>query len=865
MPRWRLPPLVEKARFERAEEVFDAALALRGEARARFIEHVCGTDMALRGEVESLLQVAAASPAFLDSPLIHGPVPDDPDLDDPEAREIALPFLVGPYRLVRAVGRGGMGRVYQAEQEGIGRHVAIKLLRPAMASSQFVRRFRAEQKILAGLEHPGVARLYDAGTAGDGTPYLAMEYVEGVDLLTYCTANRLNIPERLRLFVRVCEAVQYAHQHLIVHCDLKPSNILVTPAGEPKLLDFGIARLLPDEFNVAETGGTVTGLRLMTPEYASPEQVRGEQVTTASDVYSLGVILYELLSGQKPYRVAGRTPHEIERLILEAVPTRPSAAIAEEAAEGHAPAGPSSKRLAALLRGDLDNIALKALAKDRSRRYATAEELAEDARRHLGGLPVRARPDTLPYRTHKFLVRHRWAVGAGIATAASLLVALAITMNAVLDARRERDLSNRRFADVRRLANVFLFDVEQKIRDITGTTGARELLVSTGLGYLDRLAADAGNDPSLLRELASGYERLGDVQGSLTASNLGQSEAALASYQKASSLRQRLPPSAEQAVLLERARGEMKLAQGLLRVARLKEALPHSAAGADLFTQALTASNNAIDVGRERAEGLIAHGFVVAVNGDLEGSLQPLREAVGFYEDLPPAQLDDTRFGRGYAFAMFRLIQVLQEFPGPERRAEAVTLAPRIVAIDRRLLEDEPNRADLRRGLQRDLCQMADLLAGTGRREEAVPAYAECRQIGEEDIAADARDRQARRSLGVARVREAANLLALTRESDALARIEPALRDLTDLLAEDPKNVQLQVTFAEASTRFGDVAVAMARTGSDRSLLPRARPVLARASALLTPLVSSKVLIGEDAALLTQANLALAACDELMR
>ena len=511
MPRWRLPPLVERARFERAEEVFDAALALRGEARARFIEHVCGTDMALRGEVESLLQVAAASPAFLDSPLIHGPVPDDPDLDDPEAREIALPFLVGPYRLVRAVGRGGMGRVYQAEQEGIGRHVAIKLLRPAMASSQFVRRFRAEQKILAGLEHPGVARLYDAGTAGDGTPYLAMEYVEGVDLLTYCTANRLNVPERLRLFVRVCEAVQYAHQHLIVHCDLKPSNILVTPAGEPKLLDFGIARLLPDEFNVAETGGTVTGLRLMTPEYASPEQVRGEQVTTASDVYSLGVILYELLSGQKPYRVAGRTPHEIERLILEAVPTRPSAAIAEKAAEGHAPAGPSSKRLAALLRGDLDNIVLKALAKDRSRRYATAEELAEDARRHLGGLPVRARPDTLPYRTHKFLVRHRWAVGAGIATAASLLVALAVTTNAVLDARRERDLSNRRFGDVRRLANVFLFDVEQKIRDITGTTGARELLVSTGLGYLDRLAADAGNDPSLLRELASGYERLGDA------------------------------------------------------------------------------------------------------------------------------------------------------------------------------------------------------------------------------------------------------------------------------------------------------------------------------------------------------------------
>jgi eukaryotic-like serine/threonine-protein kinase len=417
---------------DRVEELFHAVhMAAPGQS-GRLLEEACGDDEALRAEVESLLGVAADPPSFLDRPLV-----DDASLSlatiDPDAAESPPPCTIASYRLVQEIGRGGMGRVYEAEHMDTGRRVAVKLLRPTMASSVFLRRFRAEQRILARLHHAGIARQYAAGTTDQGLPYLVMEYVGGQTLRSFCSEQRLGLTGRLDLFARVCDAVQYAHEQRVVHRDLKPSNILVTSSGDPKLLDFGIAKLLHEDVDPTDLHPTVTGLRLMTREYASPEQIRGEPVTTASDVYSLGVVLYELLSERRPYRPAGNSPHDLERCVLEHIPDKPSKAVLRPADEpARAPLTPrSAKQHARALRGDLDNIVSKALSKNPVLRYGSAGELADDVRRYLGGLPVRARGERFGCRVRTFVSRHRFALVAAVAVAASLLLALVLTMNAV--------------------------------------------------------------------------------------------------------------------------------------------------------------------------------------------------------------------------------------------------------------------------------------------------------------------------------------------------------------------------------------------------------------------------------------------------
>jgi serine/threonine protein kinase len=350
---------------------------------------------------------------------------------------------VGPYRLLREIGRGGMGVVYLAVRDDMPqRHVAVKLVHRGMAVGEILERFQRERSALAALSHPNIARLLDAGTTAAGEPYFVMEYVEGRPIDEYCDARRLTLGERLRLFRHVCAAVHHAHQNLVVHRDIKPRNILVTADGTPKLLDFGIAKLLNPALGALGDAPTETGLRVMTPEYASPEQVRGEPITTVSDVYSLGVVLFELLTGRRPYRLRTRVWKELERIICEEDPERPSTAIShvddgagssasagdDASGSGETSPGPASSRtpeviglarrerpvrLRRALEGDLDNIVLKALRKEPQRRYLSADQFAEDIQRHLDGLPVAARPDTLGYRASKFVGRHRGGVPGG--------------------------------------------------------------------------------------------------------------------------------------------------------------------------------------------------------------------------------------------------------------------------------------------------------------------------------------------------------------------------------------------------------------------------------------------------------------------
>ena len=419
-------------RWQTLKRLFNEAIELRGAEREEFIDKACKGDKPLREELESLLKahenpgVLDKSPGnFMKSVLSHHAVGDKKGEQ------------VGPYKIIRLLEHGGMGSVYLARRTDghFEQKVALKLLRTGFSTEEQTRRFLAERQILASLSHEHIARLYDGGVTAEGQPWFAMEYIEGLPIDEYCDKHNLTIRERLKLFTRICEAVQYAHRKLIVHRDLKPSNILVTKEGTVKLLDFGIAKALKQNEILPQTAPlTRPGQLPLTPAYASPEQVLGEAVTTGSDIYQLGVVLYELLCGCRPYEVSGKTPSEIERIVCEENPTRPSTAITKIAKssgeilkEITSSRGTGLKRLKEKLSGDLDLIVLKALRKEPHRRYNSAEQLNTDIERYLEGRPVNAHTDSFSYRAGKFINRHKTGVTASLAILV-LLVGYAVTI-----------------------------------------------------------------------------------------------------------------------------------------------------------------------------------------------------------------------------------------------------------------------------------------------------------------------------------------------------------------------------------------------------------------------------------------------------
>ncbi len=431
-------------RFGEIDRLFDAALDLPPEQRAAFVEAEAKGDRVLLAEVLHLLEASSRSGDFLESPAVE--VATDL-LASP--REAAAPERAGPFRILRELGHGGMGVVYLAEREDaqLTQRVALKLIRHAERGEAAVRRFVEERRILALLEHPGVARLIDGGVTEDGLPYFAMELVEGEPVDAYCDTRRLTIDERLTHFGAICDAVRYAHEHLVIHRDLKPSNILVRDDGQLKLLDFGIAKLL-DPLRADAALETRTGLLALTPEYAAPEQIRGNAVSTATDTYALGVLLYQLLTGRRPYEVRGLSPGELERIVCDVDPPRPSATLGlpgnVQADEAVAQArGTTAEKLRRLLRGDLDVIVMKALHKDPARRYTSAAGLWADVERWRRGLPVQARPDSAAYRFQKFVRRNRTAVGASLVTLVALVSATVFSVRQMREAQRQRDAAVR--------------------------------------------------------------------------------------------------------------------------------------------------------------------------------------------------------------------------------------------------------------------------------------------------------------------------------------------------------------------------------------------------------------------------------------
>ncbi len=564
--------LMKENRWEMVSGILLDCLEVDISERRVYLDSL-GLEHGVRTEVESLLAIEDGAESLMNFSAIEL---SEGYFDESPTENAVAGQTFGAYMVIREIGSGGMGAVYLAERADgkFEQKVALKLLKREMNTAALRRRFQQERQILASLEHENIARLMDAGSTDDNVPFIAMEYIEGLPINEYCNRNNLDIVHRLDLFREVCLAVDFAHRNLVVHRDLKPSNILVNESGTPKLLDFGISKILSTDLS-GEGSNTITKLGVMTPGYASPEQLRSESVSTATDIYSLGVILFELLSGHRPFETKENDLKEIYSAIIDSEPPLPSVMAASDsnrnpyaadadqtldynadvANRGQAPNrdqietkanrtlqtnAQSSQLSSSQLRGDLDNIILMALRKEPERRYSSVEKFSEDLKRHLQGLPVTARPNTFSYRAEKFIKRNKVGAIAGGLIVLAIIGGLIATLWQASIAQAERAKAEGRFNDVRNLANSFLFSLSPKIEKLPGSIEARQELVTLALEYLDSLSQEAGDDLELQRELATAYAKVGDVQGNPNNANIGDVRNAIKSYEKALGIRQKL-------------------------------------------------------------------------------------------------------------------------------------------------------------------------------------------------------------------------------------------------------------------------------------------------------------------------------------
>ncbi len=624
-------------RWHRIKDLFSAALEHPTAARSAFLDRSCGEDIELLAQVRSLLDAHESSLGFIERPAVEraGLAPSFEPLDWKGRR-------LGNYRIVSELGRGGMSHVYKAarDDDQYYKEVAIKLLRPGFDTHSLLQRLRDERQILAQLSHPNIAQLLDGGVTDTGAPYLVMEYVEGQAIDSYCDQHELSITARLDLVRTLCGAVHYVHQHLMVHGDLKGGNILVTQGGVVKLLDFGIAKLLNASSDPSQT--MINQVVALTPAYASPEQIRGEPITTASDVYSLGVLLYKLLAGVLPFEVpVGSFGWESDAL-TDRQARLPSIAAAQSNV-------PQYRRAAKQLRGDLDFIVMKALAKDPDDRYGSAEHLAEDLHRYQRGFPVHAHPPRPLYRTRKLVKRHKAATVAITLFAVAIITGVVTTAWQAHVARTERARAERHLAEIRKLTNTYLRDVYEAVVDLPGATVVRKLLVENSLKHIAALESEAQDSLEFKRELAQAYLRFGDVQGDYLGANLGDTEGAVQSYRRALRLREQVaeqsPTVADFSALL---RSYISLSELLGAQSKLDEAIA-LAESADAIGKKLIAMPDAKigDLRLAAAAQMLLGTNLSTV--DLPRALAVLQAAQESFERLYNEQPDDPGTRRDIA------------------------------------------------------------------------------------------------------------------------------------------------------------------------------------------------------------------------
>jgi len=715
-------------RWSRVKEIFGAALEQEAAQRSSYIERACAGDEQLRVEVISLLEAHDTAGAFIEEEAAQRI-----GLASAAPKQDWIGRRLGPYRIVDEAGRGGMSQVFKAvrDDQQYEKQVAIKLLKPGLDTDSLLRRFKAERQILAQLSHPHIAHLLDGGATEEGAPYLVMEYIEGNPIDVYCDVRQLGVNERIDLFRDLCSAVHYVHQHLMVHGDLKGGNVLVTDQGVVKLLDFGIAKLLGPTSPARREN---TSFLALTPEYASPEQVRGEPITTASDIYSLGVLLYRLLSGALPYEATGSTTWALAKQICEHEPKPPSVT-ADEATTGYG-------RFAKTLRGDIDNIVLKALKKAPEERYPSAEQLAEDLRRYLRGFPVTARPDTTGYRMRKFAQRHRSAAVAAGLFVAALLAGIVTTTWQAHRAEVQRLRAERHLNEVRELTSVYLADVYDAVAYLPGGTKARKLLVENSIKYLAGLEREAQDSPQLQRDLAVAYDRLADVQGDYIGANIGDTQGALESHRRALRLRRAL---VEQEPTLQ-ARRELlrscvKLSELLMGQSAVAEALSLGREGAQWADTLLQDKDATARDRRYAAAAYMNYGWAQGLAGDVEPGMILLEKAQKLHEQLAAEDPQDADAQRNVVVVLGRMGDVYSE--GVDQPAKALPYYERALTLVEPIAAANRDDAELQRAKAFILSSIADLQNSLRRPGEGLANYERAIAIIEPLRAADPDDQLA--------------------------------------------------------------------------------------------------------------------------
>jgi tetratricopeptide (TPR) repeat protein len=775
---------------EALRDLFEQALELSPEQQATFLARACGENAALRQEVEGLLaaDAEAAKETFWQHSALRNQVIAD------GGTEAALGEVVGSYRLVELLGKGGMGAVYRAERidAEFAKDVAVKLIGGYFHSTEVIAHFRAERQILANLEHPNIARLLDGGTREDGSPYLIMEYIEGVLPGEYCGKHNLSTDDRLVLFRQICSAVHFAHQHMVIHRDLKPANILVTAGGVPKLLDFGIAKVLTPDVSRAPAALTEPGMLRLTARYASPEQIRGETVTTASDVYSLSVILYELLTSHSPYGDTNRPAHQIMSAVCEEEPARPST-------------------WAPRLKGDLDNIILRALRKSPSERYASADQFSEDILRFLEGRPVQARGEAPLYVAAKFIRRNR----AMVAVAALLLCSLVIGLIEVTLARRRAD---RRFNEVRQLAHSVMFDYADAIDRLPGATPVRERLVKDALTYLDGLSKEA-DTPELQREIVEAYVRVSNVQGNEYQNNLGDTAASLASAKKAVAVADKLLKKDHSLGALNAAasafstEGSLFYSTGDLSAAdtAYRRAL---SLRAEIARQAPTEIDNQI-------------AMATALNhlGDLYGgygfaNLGKTAEALAYYERAKDLTENLVAHSPGNVEAVKESYEVLLSLSTSEavagRRQDAVRDLNTALTQIESVLTIQPRDTNVKVELANAESRMGQMLVDAREAPAAIPHVTHAAGLLQELSAADPENAVFRRGRSVVEGQWAAALRGAGQAAAGVAHNQESLQLAEALSKTSPDSAQYRVDVGVAERKLsegflaaGDAAAAL--------------------------------------------------------
>ncbi len=819
--------------WEQVKELFEAALKQAPADRSGFLGQACAANHLLRAEVESLLAANEDAESFLEKPSWW-----DSGLEWLR-REPADPLVnrrVGVYRILRRIARGGMADVYLGIRADrlYRKFVAIKMLNTGLDNEEVRRRYYTELQTLAVLDHPNIVKLLDGGTTEDGQPYLVMDYIQGVRIDEYFDRHRFSITERLDLFRTVCAAVQHAHQNLIVHRDLKPGNILVTAEGVPKLLDFGIAKLLKSELT-ALAGLTAPGRHAMTPEYASPEQVLGEPVTTASDVYALGVLLYRLLTGHSPYRLNTDSALELENAICELEPEPPSAAVnrLEEAGGSNgfaatltpesvsAPREGTPEKLRRRLEGELDLIIMMALRKEPQRRYALVEQFSEDIRRHLEGLPVIACKDTLRYRATKFIRRHWVGVAAAALMLLTLVAGVATTTWQTRIAQDERAKAVRRLDDLHKLAGFVLFDLDDAIR--SGPTAARKKMVATALVYLNRLADEAGDDHSLRRTLVNGYLRMGDVQGNIYTSNLGDLDGARESYRKAMQSAEELNRANPQSTGDQRlvARAAQKLGELLSIEGDQSLALEHYVRARDIFRRQTIADPANLQAKRDLRDLWEKIGFAQFRINDLGSAQQSYDQCLAIANELKARNPNSQEARIAQARVEEKIGRVLVQ---RGQVNDGLRKIRRSLEILQQLSAADPEDAALRRLVFALETAHGQILSSVGRNGEALAIYRSGVPNMEAEVRRDPQNRQYQRDLGL-RFAFMSELLEKTRDRPGAVRMANQALGVLKKLAES----------AEASSYdHGNYAWALLNTPGAGSSNPDAALHHARRAVVLT-------------------------------